>query len=48
MAQYQGPDIKPLMPQYIANQISYEDAVNNEKLSNMELIKHHNAMKSRK
>lgn len=36
------------MPQYIANQITYEDTVNNEKLSNMELIKHHNAMKSRK
>ena len=36
---YRGPEIKPLIPQYVANKISYLDTLNPNNLSNMEILK---------
>ena len=35
---YRGPEIKPLLPQYVANQVSYIDTLNTNNLTNMELL----------
>jgi hypothetical protein len=36
---YRGPEIKPLLPRYVANQMSYVDTLNPNNLSNMEILK---------
>lgn len=41
---YKGPLIQPLVPTYVADQLSYKDSVNISKLTDMELFKKHHEL----
>ena len=38
---YKGPQIKPLLPNYVAEHLSYKETLNIDKLTNMEVLKKH-------
>ena len=50
LQRYKGPLIKPLVPNYVADKITYKESLNIAKMTNMELIKinHDMRMKSKK
>lgn len=45
---YRGPLIQPLVPNYVADKLSYKDTVNITKLTDMELFKKHHELAMKK